>query len=112
MIKGGLWAGKKLYDLYNEAHTPWEWHETLFKHAKKRGLTIFSSPFDISAVDFLENLGCPAYKIASFELTEANLLEYVASNGKPIILSTGLATSEEIKEEKIEEGKERKEKEK
>jgi len=93
-----LWAGKSLYELYQWAHTPWEWHETLFAHAKKIGIDIFSSPFDKSAVDFLESLEPVAYKIASFEITDYELVRYAASKGRPMILSTGIATDEEIEE--------------
>lgn len=95
-IKGTIWEGRNLYELYQEAYTPWEWHETLFKIAKEEGLDCFSSPFDKTAVDFLETLNCPMYKIASFEITDIPLIEYVASKGKPIIISTGIATLEDI----------------
>lgn len=96
LIKGTIWEGKNYYQLYQEAYTPWEWHEELMKVAKEEGLVFFSSPFDKTAVDFLESLNVPAYKIASFEITDIPLIEYVASKGKPIILSTGIAEQADI----------------
>ena len=96
IIKGTIWEGKKLHALYQEAYTPWEWHEELYKVAKQEGLIIFSSPFDKTAVDLLENLNSPAYKIASFEITDIPLIEYVASKMKPIIISTGIAELADI----------------
>lgn len=96
-IKGTIWEGKNLYQLYKEAYTPWEWHEKIFNVAKEEGLFFFSTPFDKSSVDFLEELKVPAYKIASFEITDIPLIEYVASKGKPVILSTGIAELEDIK---------------
>jgi len=96
VIKGTVWEGKSLYKLYEEAYTPWEWHEELFHVAKEEGLVCFSSPFDKKAVDFLEELNSPVYKVASFEITDIPLIEYVASKRKPIIFSTGIATIEDI----------------
>lgn len=96
IIKGTIWENQNLYTLYQQAYTPWEWHEELMKVAKEEGLVCFSSPFDKTAVDFLETLNVPAYKIASFEITDIPLIEYTASKGKPIILSTGIAEQADI----------------
>jgi N-acetylneuraminate synthase len=97
-LTDGLWANRSLYDLYQEASTPWDWHKPLFEYAKKIGLTIFSSPFDYSSVDFLESLNTPAYKIASFEAVDLSLISYIAKTGKPLIISTGMADEQEIQE--------------
>ena len=93
-----LWNGRKLYDLYHEASTPWQWHKAIFNRCKQKGIICFSSPFDETSVDFLESLACPIYKIASFELVDIPLIKKVASTGKPMIMSAGMATIKEIKE--------------
>ena len=97
-VTEGIWKGHTLYELYEKAHTPFAWHKELFDFAKDHGIYLFSTPFDETAVDLLESLDCPAYKIASFEMTDLPLIEYVAKTGKPMIISTGMATIEEIGE--------------
>lgn len=96
--ENSLWKGRELYDLYKEAYTPWEWHRPIFERARERGMIAFSSPFDETAVDFLEELGAPVHKIASFENTDHPLLRRVAATGKPVIMSTGAATVQEVAE--------------
>lgn len=96
--KSSLWYGKDLHDLYDEAHTPWDWHKAIFEHAEKRGIICFSSPFDETAVDLLESLNNPIYKIASFEINHIPLLKYIAKTGKPVIMSTGASSLSEIAE--------------
>jgi len=98
ILKDGLWSGRRLYDLYQEASTPWEWHKPLFQKANEVGIDIFSSPFDETAIELLEDLNTPAYKIASLEIVDHNLIAAAASTGKPLIISTGLASIEEIGE--------------
>jgi len=100
MVPGNqqLWGGEKLYDLYQKAHTPWDWHKPIIERAQELGLIVFSTPFDETAVDFLESLSIPAYKIASFEITDLHLIKKVANTGKPVIISTGMATAAEIEE--------------
>ncbi|MEA2452271.1 MAG: hypothetical protein QOG04_981 [Actinomycetota bacterium] len=95
-LEDGPWAGRTLFDLYKETHTPWEWHEELFLHARSAEITLFSSPFDPTSIELLESLGAPAYKIASFEIVDIGLIKSVAETGKPVILSTGLASLQEI----------------
>ncbi len=96
MLKGGTWDGWNLYKLYEKAHTPWDWHEKAFAHGRAIGITVFSSPFDMAAVDLLESLNAPAYKVASNEFTDWALVEYIASKGKPMIMSTGTSTKKDV----------------
>jgi N-acetylneuraminate synthase len=98
LIPKGLWAGRKLYELYQEASTPWEWHEELFAVAREEGLIAFSTPFDVTAIEFLEGFDVPAHKVASFELVDLKLIEAIARTGKPMVISTGLASLEEIED--------------
>jgi pseudaminic acid synthase len=95
-IEDGLWKGRRLYELYREAHTPWEWHPQLFEHAKRAGIICFSSPFDDTAIDLLEGFNVPAYKIASFEVIDTPLIRHAAKTGKPLVISTGMADQDEI----------------
>ena len=96
VIQGGPWAGKSMVDLYRQAHTPWEWHKPLFDYAKSLGIEAFSSVFDLDALDFLEAIGCTRYKIASFEVTDLELITHASETGKPVVISTGMATLDEI----------------
>ena len=97
LTQGTIWDGSYLYDLYKKAYTPWEWHKKLFNVAKNEGIICFSTPFDITSVDFLESIDNPIYKVASFEITDIPLIKYVASKGKPVIVSSGIATGDDIK---------------